>query len=277
MTPHAALPGAVARLAAAGVPDAARDARLLLAYAMGIGADRLTLHLHDSLTPDTARRFDAALGARETRQPVAQIIGRRCFWGRDFAVTADVLDPRPDTESLIVEALAAPFARVLDLGTGSGAIGLTLLAERPQATAVLTDLSAPALAVARGNAQRLDVIARATFLASDWFAALGGRFDLIASNPPYIAEAEMRHLAPDVREHEPRMALTPGGDGLDAYRAICAGAGRHLSPGGRIVLETGPAQGAAVRALLAVAGFQAIRILPDLDGRDRVVAAIWPE
>ncbi|GAB4269961.1 MAG: peptide chain release factor N(5)-glutamine methyltransferase [Pararhodobacter sp.] len=273
MTRAEALRAASARLATAGIDDPVRDTRLLLAHAAGIEAGRLSLHLAEAMTKDEARRFEAAVARREARVPVSQITGRRAFWGRMFRVTADVLDPRPETETLIAAALEAPFARVLDLGTGSGAILLTLLAERREATGLGVDLSEAALAVARSNAVALGVGERADLERSDWFGAVEGRFDLIVSNPPYIAEAEMPGLSPEVRLHEPRMALTPGGDGLGAYRAIAAGVAGAMAPGGRLLLEIGPTQGEAVRAMLMDAGLRDVRILPDLDGRDRVVAA----
>lgn len=272
----AALKAGAARLATAGIADPMRDARLLMAHALEVEAGRLTPMLPDPLPPGAAVRFEAALAARASRKPVSQITGRRLFWGRVFHVTPDVLDPRPETETLIAAALEASFARVLDLGTGSGCILISLLAERPGARGLGTDLSPAALAVAAENARALGVAARAGFCESDWFAAVGGRFDLIVSNPPYITEAEMAGLAPEVRDHEPHLALSPGGDGLAAYRAIAAGARAHLSPGGRIMVETGPAQGAAVAALFSLAGLETVRIHPDLDGRDRVVSAISP-
>jgi release factor glutamine methyltransferase len=204
---------------------------------------------------------------------VAQLLGYRDFWKHRFIVTPDVLDPRPDTEALVAEALRRPFARVLDLGTGTGAILLSLLAERPAATGLGTDLSEAALTVARRNAAALRLADRADFAPADWFAGVAGQFDLIVSNPPYIAAAEMAGLAPEVRDWEPHLALTPGGDGLDAYRAIARGAGAHLAPGGRLVVEIGAAQGAAVAAIMAGAGLGPVRVLPDLDGRDRVVTA----
>ena len=269
-----ALAQAIQRLDAAGIPDAPRDARLLLAHALGIAPDRLTLVLRDPVGAEQAG-FAAAIARRAAREPVSHITGRRLFWGRAFHVTADVLDPRPETETLIAEALGGPFDRVLDLGTGSGAILLTLLAERPAARGLGTDLSDRALAVARGNAAALGLEPRADFARGDWFGPVTGRFDLIVSNPPYIAEAEMAGLSPEVLR-EPRMALTPGGDGLDAYRAIVRGAGAHLTPGGRLMVEIGPTQGAAVAGLMAGAGLQGIACRPDLDGRDRVVSAHWP-
>jgi len=273
MTWPLALRDAVLRLGAAGVPDAPRDARRLLAHALGVAPDRLTLHLADPVAPDALARFGALIAARAARRPVSHLIGQRQFWGRSFAVGPDVLDPRPETETLVALALAEPFARVLDLGTGSGCILLSLLADRPQATGLGVDLSPAALAIAGANAARLGVAARATVAVSDWCAGVGGLFDLIVSNPPYIAAAEMPHLAPEVRDHEPRMALTDGADGLTAYRIIAAQAPAHLAPGGRLLVEIGPTQGPAVVALLQAAGLSAASIHPDLDGRDRVVSA----
>lgn len=263
----------IARLTAADVPGAAGDARALLAHAAGVPPERLTLHLADPLPPGTAERFEAALLARAARQPVAQIIGSRLFWGRRFRVTPDVLDPRPETEVLVAAALELPFARLLDLGTGSGAILLSLLADRPTATGLGTDVSAPALAVAAANAADLGLTGRATFRHCDWWSGIEGRFDLILSNPPYIAEAEMASLAPDVRLWEPVQALTPGGDGLDAYRAIATRAPGHLVPGGHLMVEIGPTQARAVSGILAASGLDCLDVRCDLDGRDRVVIA----
>ena len=275
-TLSAALATAAQTLRAANVPNAMTDARALLAHASGIAPGRLTLHLADPLATDVAARLNALIQRRAARVPVSHLIGYRLFWGRRFAVTADVLDPRPETETLIAAALDAPFASVLDLGTGSGAILLTLLAERPSSSGLGTDISAPALAVARANADALGLTARARLEQGSWFAPVAGRFDLITSNPPYIAAREMPGLSPEVRLHEPHIALTPGGDGLDAYRAIAAGAGAHLATGGRLILEIGPTQGQAVLALLARHRLMRARILPDLDGRDRVVVAEKP-
>lgn len=275
MIAQAALAAAVARLAAAGIEGAGRDARVLLAHAMGIGADRLTLHLQDGLTVAAEAAFAGALAARLARQPVSQIIGKRLFWGREFRVTRDTLDPRPETELLVAKALERPFLKLLDLGTGTGCILLSCLAERPLASGTGTDVSEAALAVAKGNAEALGV-ARARFLRSDWFVNVTGRFDLIVSNPPYIAADEMAGLAPEVRDWEPEAALTPGGDGLEAYRRIAAGASARLLPGGRILLEIGPTQGAAVMALLAAQGFAGVTVAQDMDGRDRVVSAVKP-
>jgi release factor glutamine methyltransferase len=273
---EAALRLAIPRLEAAGVEGAGRDARVLLAFALGVTPDRLTLHLPDEMTGAQAAAFEAAVVAREARQPVAQITGRRLFWGQWFRVTRDTLDPRPDTEALVAEALAEPFLKVLDLGTGTGCILLSCLKGMPMARGVGVDISEAALAVAGDNSSDLGLRDRARFLHSDWFGAVTGAYDLIVANPPYIAAEEMAGLAPEVRDWEPHLALTPGGDGLEPYRIIARGAPARMMPGGRLLVEIGPSQGEAVSALFRAEGLEGIRILPDMDGRDRVVAARKP-
>ncbi len=276
MIAQAALVAATRRLAGAGIEGAAGDARRLLAHALGLAPERLTLALQDPLSQAAQATFEALIAARAARQPVAQIVGERLFWGAPFRVTRDTLDPRPETEILVAAALEAPFARVLDLGTGTGCILISLLRERAEATGLGVDLSPAALEVAAENAAALGVAARSEFAVSDWFSGVAGLFDLIVSNPPYIAEAEMAGLSPEVRGWEPEGALTPGGDGLAPYRVIAAEARTHLVPGGRIGFEIGPTQGAAVAGMLRAAGFEAVEIRPDLDGRDRTVLARAP-
>jgi release factor glutamine methyltransferase len=272
-TRAALLREATATLSAAAIEDPARDARLLLRWASGLGAAALSADLGAAPNDLETHRFTKAVARRAARHPLSHITGTRTFWGRDFAVTPDVLDPRPETETLIAEALhRGPFARVLDLGTGSGCILLTLLAEWPQATGLGTDRSAAALDIARQNAATLG-IDRAALEQHDWWTGIEGRFDLIVSNPPYIAADEIPALAPEVRDHEPRAALTPGGDGLDAYRAIAAGTIRHLAPGGLLMVEIGPTQYHAVAAILAAAGLLVQAEIPDLDQRPRVIVA----
>lgn len=268
-----AMAAATARLRAAGVPDPARDARVLLAHAARIEASRVTLIAPEELASEVAERYEQLIALRAIRVPVSHLVGEREFYGRRFKVSRDVLDPRPETEILIEAALAAPYARVLDLGLGSGCILVTLLAERTEATGLGVDISEAACLQASANAVLHRVEARADIRQSDWFQGVEGQFDLIVSNPPYIALEEMEGLSAEVREHEPDIALTDGGDGLGAYRAIAAGAMAHLAPGGRLLLEIGPAQGTAVSVLLEQAGFGGIAVLPDLDGRDRVVRA----
>ncbi|WP_439104918.1 peptide chain release factor N(5)-glutamine methyltransferase [Celeribacter marinus] len=274
-TVQAALIAGTKRLVQAQIDGAPRDARVIMAHVLGIASDRLTLVMPDEISGAVDLAFEAAIDRRILREPVSHILGRRNFYGRDFIVTPDVLDPRPETEILVQEALALPFTSVLDLGVGSGAILLTLLLEQPLAKGVGTDASPAALEVAARNAQALGVATKARFLHADWFAGVTGTFDLIVSNPPYIAHDEMSGLAPELG-HEPRMALTDEADGLTAYRALAAGARAHLGPRGRLVMEIGPTQGSAVCDLLLAQGFKGVRVIRDLDGRDRVVRAQVP-
>lgn len=269
----AALIAATAQLARAGTADPGRDARLLMASALGIAPDRMLLVAQDSLNAEARSRFARMIDARARFQPVAQIRGHRAFWGRDFQVTSDVLDPRPETETLIARALNGPPPRnLLDLGTGSGVILVTLLAEWPDARGVGTDISPAALAVAARNAARHGVEPRAMLLAADWGQGVMGTFDLVVSNPPYIPEPEVVRLAPDVRDWEPRLALTPGPTGLESYAHIAAALDGLLVLGGRALLEIGAQQGAAVMALFRAAGFADVALHRDLDGRDCVVS-----
>lgn len=277
MTGTEALRAAAARLAEAGVEGAGRDARRLLAHALGVAPDVLAGRLSDPVPAPAGAAFETLVARRIAREPVSHLTGVRAFWGREFRVTPDVLDPRPETETLVALALGEPFSRVLDLGTGSGCILVTLLAERPGTGGVGTDVSPEALLVAGENAAAHGVVDRLVLPLSDWFGDIGGRFDLIVSNPPYIAAAEMAGLAPEVRDHEPHLALTDGGDGLAAYRAIAEGARDHLTPGGRILVEIGLTQGAAVSRLFEAGGLERVAVHPDLEMRDRVVSARRPE
>ena len=225
------------------------------------------------LADETGGDFAALVAQRAGRAPFSHIAGYRDFWKHRFKVTPDVLDPRPETETLIELALAEPFEKVLDLGTGSGCIIISLLAERSEARGVGTDISEQAILVAGENAEIMGVVDRLVLPISNWFADVGGTFDLIVSNPPYIAAEAMVELEPEVRDHEPRVALTDEADGLDAYRRIAAGVRDHLRPGGRLLVEIGATQGEAVSGLFQEAGLADVRVHPDLNGRDRVVAA----
>ena len=263
-------------LTEAGIEDATREARLIVSEVFGIARARLSLAMHDPFDEADMQCLLDAASARLERQPLSHVLGKRAFYNHEFRITPDVLDPRPETETLVSAALSLPFDRVLDLGVGSGAILLSLLDCRPKAKGIGTDLSEAALAIARVNAKRLGLEMRAGFLVSDWYVDLPrGTFDLIVSNPPYIALDEMAGLAPELF-FEPRMALTDEGDGLSAYRVIVPGAGAPLRPGGWLMVEIGWQQGAAVQAMFADAGFADIAVLPDLDGRDRVVQGRWP-
>jgi len=266
--------------AARGRVDAG-EATLLLAHVLGRGQAWLFAHGEAEVPPGAARAFAALVERRAGGEPVAYLVGRRGFWTLDLAVTPATLIPRPETELLVEAALArlpvdAP-CRVADLGTGSGAIALAIASERPRARVVATDRSPGALDVARANAAAHGLDARVDFRAGDWFGPLRDAppFDLVASNPPYIAEGDP-HLARGDLRHEPPGALASGPDGLDAIRAITAGAPAHLVAGGWLLLEHGFDQGPAVRALLDAAGFSGIATLADLEGRDRVTLGRRP-
>ncbi len=274
MTRAKALAEATARLRGGkGDGDPGRDARLLLRWASGLSAASLTAELNTPQSAEEAARYQKAVSERVAGRPVAQVIGEREFWGHVFAVTPDVLDPRPETETLIAAALEHdPAGRILDLGVGSGCILLTLLAEWPDALGVGVDISAAALAIAQRNAATLGVADRVALIESDWVASVDGSFDLIVSNPPYISEAEMAELSPSVRQYEPRQALSPGGDGLGAYRRIAAELGDALAPDGRLILEVGAGQAAAVEAIFDARGFTPVMRHSDLDGRERCLS-----
>lgn len=254
------------------------DAQLLLLHTLGRSAhDRAWLLAHDSdaLDPEAMERFLALARRRAGGEPLAYLTGVKEFYGLPLQVDARVLDPRPDTETLVewaLERLAGLRApRVVDLGTGSGAIALALKHAHPDAQVSAVDASADALAVARANAQRLGL--DVTFLQGNWLAGLEGRFDLIVSNPPYIAEGDP-HLA--ALGHEPRQALTAGRDGLDDIRTITAQAPAHLQPGGWLLLEHGWDQANAVRDLLSSAGLHETQSRADLAGIARCSGACLP-
>ena len=264
------------RLEAAGITDGNRDASLLFMHALRLvlGDSVKDHHRAEYLaavaSPELETAYGRVIDARAARQPVSQIIGRRAFWEHEFIVTRDTLDPRPETETLVDEALKLPWTSVLDLGTGTGAILLSLLAARPGSTGMGTDISEAALDVARRNAHLIGVTAR--LAVSDWFGAVNGRFDLIVSNPPYIALDEMGELAPEVGKWEPRQALTDGADGLSAYRVIAGQAAGYLTPHGHVLVEIGHTQGKAVASIFRDHGAKT-HCLSDLDGRDRVISA----
>jgi release factor glutamine methyltransferase len=276
VTAAEAMVAAVARLRAAGVPDPARDARLLLAHAAQVDAARVTLIAPEDIAPDIAERYDNLVALRAVRVPVSQLIGSREFYGRRFDISNAVLDPRPETEALIDAALSDSFRSVLDLGTGSGCILISLLAERTDVTGLGIDLSEDACLQASANAVMHGVAERAGFEQSNWFDNVEGRFDLIVSNPPYLTADEMAHAQPELRDHEPRLALTDEGDGLSAYRTIAAQAPSFLSAQGRVLAEIGWQQGDDVLEIFRDQGWAQVVILPDLDGRDRVVSAANP-
>ena len=269
--------GAKKRLEAAGLSGPVIDARLLVEAAADATRADIVGDPYRALTPDQEARLEDYLTRRERREPVSHILGRKGFWKIMLNVTPDVLTPRPDTET-VVEWVLRDFPEiarwsVLDLGVGSGAILLSILAERPAAKGLGVDISEDALAVARENAANLGLADRVALLRGDWTAGLGDNsFDLVVSNPPYIASAVIETLEPEVRDHEPRLALEGGTDGLDHYRTLAGEILRVLKPGGRFAVEIGFDQKTAVEALFRDAGAQGVQTLRDLGDRDRVVA-----
>jgi release factor glutamine methyltransferase len=259
------------------------DRRSLAARLAGVAGE--TAHLEAKWLLAEAggdlQRLEAMAARRLAGEPLDRIFGHRGFWTLDLAVTPDVLSPRPDTETVVAAARdglrqfvgSSQQIRILDLGTGSGAILLALLAECPGAVGLGVDISAQALAVARANAARNGLQDRAQFRRGGWEAALGERYDLVVSNPPYIPTADIATLDREVRDHDPHLALDGGVDGLDAYRAIAALLPRLLAPGGFAVLEIGFGQGEAVAALAATAGLAVVDVRPDLGGVPRAVVA----
>lgn len=264
----------------AGAPDPNADARRLVAFALGREpGDARPLDPAAPLDAAKAALLEGALVERRRRRPVSQIVGGRAFYDHVFEVTSDVLDPRPESERLVEAALEAlapgAAASVLDLGVGSGCLLLSVLAARPNAHGVGMDRSAAALAVARRNAQALGVAERARFVQGDWHgdwpALIGGAFDVVLCNPPYIAADAWRALAPEVRLFEPVGALTPGPDGLAAYRAIAERLDAALAPGASAIFEIGRTQSAEASALFSEAGWR-VQVLADLGGAPRALS-----
>jgi release factor glutamine methyltransferase len=267
-----------ARFRREGLDTPDLDARLIVGHALGLDHRTLTLDFARALAPAEIDALTAAMARRLAHEPVARILGAKEFWSLPLAITPDVLVPRPETETVVEAALAAiaptAAARIADLGTGSGAILLALLSERPSAFGIGTDRDARALAVARANAMRLGLSDRAAFVVCDFGAAIAGRCDLVVANPPYIPTADIAALASEVRNFDPGAALDGGPDGLSAYRAIAADAARLLAPGGWLAVEIGIGQVEPVAAILARHDL-AVAAAPrhDLAGRPRVVVA----
>jgi release factor glutamine methyltransferase len=265
-----------ALLRSAGIDTPSLDASLLLGEILRLDRVGLILAERTPLSPEARSLFDRSLKRRLSGECVAWILGRREFRGLEFAVTAEVLVPRPDTETLVEAALEFIDARgaspltVLDLCTGSGAVAISLKHERPGLIVSASDISPPALDLARKNARRL--LGRAggvNFSQSSLFDRISGSFDLILANPPYVPSALLETLAPEVRR-EPRIALDGGPDGLDLIRPIIAGAPEHLRPGGLLLLEADPGQMPAITALFTQGGYEELRVVQDLSGQDRV-------
>jgi release factor glutamine methyltransferase len=263
--------------ASRGIETARLDAECLLAAALGVERLQLYLDFDKPVTPAERGVFRELVRRRAgERVPVSQLLGRREFWSLSLRTTADVLTPRPETETVVSAALAwipEGRSRVLDLGTGSGALALAIAVERPEAVITATDISQEALKVAQENAERYGMVQRIRFLRGHWLEpVVGETFDWVVSNPPYLADPERAGLPPELT-HEPERALFAGVDGLDALRQIVAGVGAVLAPGGGLVVEIAPRQEAAVLALCRAAGLEPQRAQRDLAGRPRAIAA----
>jgi len=265
------------RLSGAGVDSARLDAGLILGAVLGV--DRATLLAENTrrLSAQEIARFEALLARRLERRPLAQVLGHREFWSLDFLVTEATLDPRPDSETLVSAVLTAcgtrPPARLLDLGTGTGCLLLSLLTEWPGTWGLGLDRSPEAAKVAALNAHRLGLGARAAIVVADWSSALRGTFEVVVANPPYIPEGDLAGLAPEVAVFEPRTALVAGADGLDDYRRIVRTLPDLLAPGGLVALEVGSGQADAVAGLLSAQGLVVSATVHDLAMVERVVLA----
>jgi len=271
-----ALRHAVLELQRAHIETASMDARILLQYVLGVTREQLLLNIENELTTAQAIMFNAIIERRVQRQPVSQLTGKREFWGMCFRVTEHTLDPRPDSETLVEAILARVHTReaalqVLDLGTGTGCLLLTVLSEYPNATGTGVDMCKNALAVAQENARTLGMEQRTAFVLSCWGEAVEGSYDIVISNPPYIPSSVIFGLAPEVAQWEPRLALDGGTDGMDCYRAIIPQLKRLLKPTGLAVFEIGIGQARELEALVQSHGLQVAGSKDDMASITRCV------
>lgn len=260
----------------AGIASADIDCKLLLSEALRLDAADLIAHAHRIVSDEDQLRFEALLARRAQHEPIAYILEKQAFWSLDFKVSPDVLIPRPETEGVVERALNllkhVSHPTIVDVGTGSGAILVSLLHERKDANGFGLDISEGALKLAHYNAEKNGVADRATFLKSDYLSVFNGKADLVVSNPPYITDQAMKQLSSTVADYEPSLALWGGNDGLEAYNAIIADLPRVLCSNGDVVFEIGFDQGQAVSHLLTINGFDDIHLFQDLAGHDRVVS-----
>ena len=261
------------KLSKSGIEGAARDARILTAFAFEIPISELSLKINEPVSEKIIAELEKLILRRIDREPISKILGRREFWGRSFSINENVLDPRGETETLIDFVIAKPVKSVLELGTGSGAIAITLACEWKEVHLTAVDISEDALSLAKLNAEKFNVQNKIHFLKSDWFDSVKGLFDLIISNPPYIGLAEQDELSADVIKYDPEIALFAGQDGLDAYRRIIPSLPKFLNPDGFVALETGASQSNKVKNMMNAVGFVDAKIEKDLSGKDRLVAA----
>ena len=273
-----AIDHAATALSAAGLDEPRRRARRLVAAALGLSSVEVFAYPERQLRVAEQDGIAAMLARMGAHEPLTRILGRREFWGLEFSLSPDTLDPRPETETVVAAVLARrpdrrQAYRILDLGTGSGCLLLALLSEFPNARGIGVDIARGAAATARHSAKALGLADRAGFFAGDWGAALAGPFDIVVANPPYIASGVIPNLSPEVRDHDPHRALDGGGDGLAAHRAIAVDLPRLLAPGGLFAGEIASDQAESVTAVLTGAGLRVEPVLPDLAGLPRCVVA----
>ena len=261
------------KLSKSGIEGAARDARILTAFALEIPISELSLKIDEQVSEQIINELEKFILRRIDREPISKILGRRDFWGRTFSINENVLDPRGDTETLIDFVIEKPVKSVLELGTGSGAIAITLACEWKEVHVTAIDISEDALSLAKINAEKFNVQNKIHFLKSDWFETVRGSFDLIISNPPYIGLVEQDEIAAEVIKYDPQIALFAGRDGLEAYKRIIPNLAKFLNPDGLVVLETGASQSNQVKNMMNAVGFIDAKIVKDLSGKDRLIAA----
>ena len=264
------------KLSRSGIEGAARDARVLIASALEIPISELSLNVDEPVSHQIISKLEKLILRRIHREPISKILGRREFWGRSFFINENVLDPRGDTETLIDFVIEKPVKSVLDLGTGSGVIAVTLACEWKEVHVTAVDISEEALSLAKINAEKFNVQNKIDFLKSNWFEAVKGSFDLIISNPPYIGLIEKDEISTEVIKYDPEIALFSGRDGLDAYKKIIPNLAKFLNPDGFIVLEIGASQSNQVKNMMNVVGFIETQVVKDLSGKDRLVASKFP-
>ena len=261
------------KLSHSGIESAARDARVLTAYALEVPISDLSLKINDKVSANIISKLEKLILRRINREPISKILGRREFWGRTFSINKNVLDPRGDTETLIDYVIEKPVKKVLELGTGSGVIAVTLACAWKEVQVTAVDISEDALLLAQINAEKFNVENKIQFLKSDWFENVEGIFDMIISNPPYIGWVEQDKISAEVKKYDPEIALFAGYDGFDAYKKIIPSLSKFLNKDGLVVLEIGASQSSQVKDIMNSSGFFDVEILKDLSGKERAVAA----
>ena len=261
------------KLSHSGIESAARDSRVLTAYALEVPISDLSLKINDKVSANILSKLEKLILRRINREPISKILGRREFWGRTFCINKNVLDPRGDTETLIDYVIEKPVKKVLELGTGSGVIAVTLACAWKEVQVTAVDISEDALLLAQINAEKFNVENKIQFLKSDWFENVEGIFDMIISNPPYIGWVEQDKISAEVKKYDPEIALFAGYDGFDAYKKIIPSLSKFLNKDGLVVLEIGASQSSQVKDIMSSSGFFDVEIVKDLSGKDRAVAA----